>query len=128
MIHVHPHGSSENALESTIGLLKQEARASGGLNYQGIFNHHVEFNNGHWIPAISEASQSLLHVERHTYSDTAGHKYQQWSHPEGKRDMQHCDGHHNEKLNTLPIGRGRERETGCPWMTNIESRFPRLSR
>jgi len=63
--------SSTHALESTICLLKQQARSSGGLSYRGIFNHHIVFDNGHWIPAVSMASQSTLHVERCTYIDLA---------------------------------------------------------
>jgi hypothetical protein len=52
------------------------------LSYQGIFNSHVEFHNRHWIPAVSKASQFLLHVENCTYRNTAGHIHQQQSSPE----------------------------------------------
>ena len=31
-------------------LLEQEARSSGGLSYRGIFNHHIVFCDGHWVP------------------------------------------------------------------------------
>jgi hypothetical protein len=61
--------SGTHALESTICLLEQQARSSGGLSYQGIFNHQIMFQDGHWIPAVSMASQSPLHVERHAYID-----------------------------------------------------------
>jgi hypothetical protein len=63
--------SGTHALESTICLLEQQARSSGGLSYQGIFNHQIMFQDGHWIPAVSMASQSPLHVERCTCIDLA---------------------------------------------------------
>jgi hypothetical protein len=87
--------SGIHALESTICLLEQQAESSGGLSYQGIFNSHVEFHNGHRIPAVSKASQFLLHVENCTYRDTAGHIHQQQSSPESV---------------ALPIGRGRRQK------------------
>jgi hypothetical protein len=63
--------SGTHALESTICLLKEQARSSGGLSYRGIFNHQIMFHDGHWIPAVSMASQSPLHIKRGTYIDLA---------------------------------------------------------
>jgi hypothetical protein len=63
--------SSTHALESTICLLEQQARSSGGLSYRGILNHHIVFDNGDWIPAVPMASQSPLRVERRAYIDLA---------------------------------------------------------
>ena len=31
-------------------LVEQEARSSGGLSYQGIFNCRIAFCDGHWVP------------------------------------------------------------------------------
>ena len=42
--------SSTPADEYAVHLLEQEARSSGGLSYQGIFNRRIAFCDGHWIP------------------------------------------------------------------------------
>jgi hypothetical protein len=63
--------SGTHALESTICLLEQQARSSGGLSYRGILNHHIVFHDGDWIPAVPMANQFPLRVERRAYIDLA---------------------------------------------------------
>ena len=42
--------SDTPAEEYAVHLLEQEARSSDGLSYWGIFNHHIAFCDGHWVP------------------------------------------------------------------------------
>jgi hypothetical protein len=65
------------AAEFAIHLLEEKVRSSSGLDYQGIFNHHIVFHNGHWIPVASMASQSPLLAERRAYSELTGLANQQ---------------------------------------------------